>query len=399
MQLTRKELYDLVWSEAMTTICKRFGLSDNGLRKHCKSMNIPTPSLGYWAKLQHGKKVERIPLPEDFNGKKKIVSLREVDPKDIVVEIDKPIDPQKLREQEIRQGDISSFTAADILYAKDPLIIDTKESLRVDRDNETDYLKKNPYKSKIKEVLDLYVDAKSVDRALCIYWAVIKGLRSRGHDIKIRKHETFALINGEEIKINLCERRKKDMESAAFKTDFCGELLFNIYTWGTNKYTYQDTAHTRLEDKIISIIACLELQAVTIKEERIEEERRRIREEEKERHRQIYQAKKEKELERFQSLFTMADRHFKANIIRQYVHSYEEQLRTRSITDEEILAELAWAKDKADWLDPLISKPDEYLDHYNKDTITQSKNSYSSSYNPPSQHAEYNPWAKPWWRK
>lgn len=94
MQLTRKELYDLVWSEAMTTICKRYGLSDNGLRKHCRTMNIPTPPLGYWAKLQHGKTVERIPLPDDYEGKKKEVSLREIDPKDIVVEIDKPIDPQ-----------------------------------------------------------------------------------------------------------------------------------------------------------------------------------------------------------------------------------------------------------------------------------------------------------------
>ena len=57
MELTRKELYDLVWSEPMTTICKRFGLSDNGLRKRCKSMNIPTPPLGYWAKLKYGKQV------------------------------------------------------------------------------------------------------------------------------------------------------------------------------------------------------------------------------------------------------------------------------------------------------------------------------------------------------
>ena len=55
MELTRKELYDLVWSEPMTTICKRFGLSDNGLRKRCKSMNIPTPPLGYWAKLMVSK--------------------------------------------------------------------------------------------------------------------------------------------------------------------------------------------------------------------------------------------------------------------------------------------------------------------------------------------------------
>lgn len=83
----------------------------------------------------------------------------------------------------------------------------------------------------------------------------------------------------------------------------------------------------------------------------------------------------------------------------EYVRSYEEQLKSRSIADEHILAELAWAKDKADWLDPLISKPDEYLDHYNKDTITQPKNSYCSSFSPPSQHSEYNPWAKPWWKK
>ena len=192
---------------------------------------------------------------------------------------------------------------------------------------------------------------------------------------------------------------KQDMESTTFKTDFCGELQFNIHTWGNNKSMYQDTAHTRLEEKIISIVARLELHAEAIKETRIWAEQQRIKREEEERRRQIYQAKKEKELAKFQSLFTMADRHFKANIIRQYVCSYEEQLKTRSITDEEILAELAWAKDKADWLDPLISKPDEYLDHYNKDAITQPKNSYSSSYNPPSQHSEYNPWAKPWWRK
>lgn len=157
----------------------------------------------------------------------------------------------------------------------------------------------------------------------------------------------------------MCERRKQDMENTTFKTDFCGELQFNIHTWGNNKSMYQDTAHTRLEEKIISIVARLELHAEAIKENRIWAEQQRIKREEEERRQQIYQAKKEKELAKFQSLFTIADRHFKANIIRQYVCSYEEQLKTRSITDEEILAELAWAKDKADWLDPLTSKPDE----------------------------------------
>ena len=74
MKLTRKELYDLVWSEPMNTVCKRFGISDNGLRKHCKSMNIPTPPLGYWAKLQSRKEVEIIPLPSEYEGKKQFAN-------------------------------------------------------------------------------------------------------------------------------------------------------------------------------------------------------------------------------------------------------------------------------------------------------------------------------------
>jgi len=34
--LTRKELYDQVWSTPMTKLAKSYNLSDNGLRKICK---------------------------------------------------------------------------------------------------------------------------------------------------------------------------------------------------------------------------------------------------------------------------------------------------------------------------------------------------------------------------
>jgi hypothetical protein len=54
--MTRQELYDLVWSKPMTHIAKEFGMSDVAIRKHCKNMDIPTPPVGYWMKLQHGKR-------------------------------------------------------------------------------------------------------------------------------------------------------------------------------------------------------------------------------------------------------------------------------------------------------------------------------------------------------
>jgi hypothetical protein len=53
-EYTRQELYDLVWSTPMVKFAKEFGLSDVGLRKTCVKYNIPTPPLGYWAKLNFG---------------------------------------------------------------------------------------------------------------------------------------------------------------------------------------------------------------------------------------------------------------------------------------------------------------------------------------------------------
>lgn len=61
--LSRQDLYELVWSEPMTRLAVRFALSDRGLAKICQRMRIPTPGRGYWAKLQHGRRVRRTPLP------------------------------------------------------------------------------------------------------------------------------------------------------------------------------------------------------------------------------------------------------------------------------------------------------------------------------------------------
>lgn len=60
--MTREELYSLVWSEPMVHVAKRLGLSDRGLAKRCKSMDVPVPPRGYWARLQAGYNSPRIPL-------------------------------------------------------------------------------------------------------------------------------------------------------------------------------------------------------------------------------------------------------------------------------------------------------------------------------------------------
>ena len=62
-RLSRKELYDLVWSEPLRTLCSRFGISDVALKKTCARSEIPTPDRGYWAKKDAGKPTFQVALP------------------------------------------------------------------------------------------------------------------------------------------------------------------------------------------------------------------------------------------------------------------------------------------------------------------------------------------------
>lgn len=68
IEFTRKELYDSVWSQPMSTVAANLGISDVALAKHCKKADIPVPNRGYWAKKQAGKPTIQIALPPRFPG-------------------------------------------------------------------------------------------------------------------------------------------------------------------------------------------------------------------------------------------------------------------------------------------------------------------------------------------
>ena len=61
--ITRQELYELIWSKPMTKVAKDFDVSDVWISKVCKQADIPRPPVGYWQKLEAGKKTEKKPLP------------------------------------------------------------------------------------------------------------------------------------------------------------------------------------------------------------------------------------------------------------------------------------------------------------------------------------------------
>lgn len=62
-EVSRSELYEMVWSKPMRQLAKEFGLSDVGLAKACKKHDVPRPPRGYWARLAAGQKPGQTPLP------------------------------------------------------------------------------------------------------------------------------------------------------------------------------------------------------------------------------------------------------------------------------------------------------------------------------------------------
>jgi hypothetical protein len=96
--MEREAVYELVWSEPISKLAPRYGLSDVGLAKMCRRADIPLPPRGYWAKMAAGKRAARTPLPARGPGKTNFVpvgkreALAEVDLDD--AEVDRAPEPE-----------------------------------------------------------------------------------------------------------------------------------------------------------------------------------------------------------------------------------------------------------------------------------------------------------------
>ncbi|MCC5785908.1 MAG: hypothetical protein JJU33_04305 [Phycisphaerales bacterium] len=74
-EITRQQLYEQVWATPLRVLASEYSLSDVGLAKVCKKYAIPRPPVGYWAKVEHGKKVKQPQLPPAPEGVGEVISF------------------------------------------------------------------------------------------------------------------------------------------------------------------------------------------------------------------------------------------------------------------------------------------------------------------------------------
>ena len=76
--LSRQELYDLIWSTPVANVAADFGVSEVTVKNHTNNRRIPRPTRRYWSKIAAGIKPRMKPLPPSANEVFEIEAQRRI---------------------------------------------------------------------------------------------------------------------------------------------------------------------------------------------------------------------------------------------------------------------------------------------------------------------------------
>jgi hypothetical protein len=358
LEITRTELYELVWTKPMTKLAKEFHLSDKGLAKKCIKHHIPRPPVGYWARVDSGQKPKKTPLPNIKDPLLETVhfELHETKESDRLLSNAFEVDPgilEKARE----------FKLPNSIKKFHHIIRETRKA-RLDHDDKygrIDFRWDAP-------VLGLKVTEQTYSRACLFLESLVRlfdscGWKFEKQELKYGKRQTVAgFTNGEshlQIEIKEAVQQvdhipvKRDRQSWYWSNKYdylpTGILQFSILGPGEGfKRSWKDSASNKIEEHLVEIVESFaksfeysRLLKIKREQEHIEwEKREAIRKE------RIRQEKVEDK--RRQLLFTLADNHQKAQSIRALLDSigsrYEDNPQARDWVE--------WAARVADTIDP-----------------------------------------------
>jgi hypothetical protein len=165
MSVTREKLFEEIWTDPITKVSRRYGVSDSYLIRVLKNLNIPRPPRGYWAIIAAGIHQAKPPLP--------------------AVKLGDPITWSRDGHTEFATstivGEVKTIrTKRTSRGATHGLVREAAEHFKHVRDSSSQYLK--PYK---KLTIDLIASKDSLERALSITSQFYLMLEDQGHRVRI----------------------------------------------------------------------------------------------------------------------------------------------------------------------------------------------------------------------
>jgi len=365
IELTRKELYDIVWSTTLSKLTQEYAYTNDGIKKICKQYEVPMPDGSYWSKLKFNKKFKKEKLNPVFGGVDKIVLTIRKEGNQINVDQT----PLTIRTKEIESDPKAPLIVPEKLTKPDILIQNTK-SYHQSRKNK-DFVRNDKL-----DTVHIYVEEANYNRALNIMDSFIKLLRHRGHSFRrdINNYGPKIVAYDVEFSWNIREKTKRILSDKIYETATyipTGILILQIGESFRAK-EWVDGA-IKLENRLSKVVAKIELDALKELEWREECRLSDIRRAEEDRIRKIFEARKEKEVVKTRKLFTDAKKFDKATMYRNFIKATEQKAITENNLTEELKEWIKWAYDKADWIDPTSPKQDELLNDNDIDEIENPK--------------------------
>lgn len=373
----RETLYKEVWLAPVTDVAKRYGVSDVAIRKICQSLDIPTPPVGYWAKLRAGKPVTPLPLPISSKPAKKS-GLR------TGVEYTPPIEKETLAflSEEDRTVVLSVATqirTPDENAKMHPTIVAHRKAI-VEWRKKRSAQEARGYNRRAMDA-DLFladtVSEESLPRVLHILDALIKAMDPLGCSLT---SDLKFIVNGETVSISVKEAqdeirhiptKEENMQLLKYEEDkrrhswaskpkirkydyvYNGRISFSVY----NAKSFRDCKSYIIEDRLGDLmIAFYEASDMLRQEREAREEAERKRQEE-ERRKEERRQRFNDEVDQTLMLENLSEDYDIACKIRRYIAAVE----SSGTLDPKKMEWVEWAKAKADWYDPTIARKDEFF--------------------------------------
>ena len=399
-RVTREQLYEQVWLVPIWTLCEQYGLSDNGLRKVCRRLNVPVPKRGYWAKVEAGKKVRRAVLPADAKMTATDIwcaPKREQTPAD-------QVDVEWLKEREAFEADPANrIEFVEKPRRWHPAIAPLRESLEEEAKKieaarkANEQYEKWPEARKQREMPPdrwawlwyeragqlmpathharvVRLSLAEFRRGLAILNAVAVAASKRRFEVTLDEKKGRLVLegNGGRLDVRMSEKTEQKtrkvkrydgkMEDEQYRVP-TGVLRLYVERGYGKVWTLEENAEARLEAKLNAFFAGVWKQVKfcrqRAREEEAEAQRRAVLAAERaeiERREAEEAARREEERKRREALLGEVASWRRAAEIRAYVGAMRAEAESRQMLTAELLAWEAWAKGVAGEMDPVPAR-------------------------------------------
>lgn len=356
--LSRRDLFDLVWSTPVTKLAGDFGMSDRGFSKLCTRHKVPTPPRGYWARIEAGAEPQIPPFLELRDRSLDVVRINSAFhalPSDVrdAIEERKSVRSRPTKRKAAQASEtLPTFDKPH--RSVSPVIRKVRRS-KPDDDGRVAVM--GPRKHGVS------VHFTSVERAVSILDAMARKAAERGLEVECDGMDLSVSLGQDKVPFGLVEKtrrekhvptreelakeekrkarlRRNDWDSFDFSfgrpwpeydTVFTGQLSFGVDVWADGlRKTWADGKTQRVEKLIPDIVDGLELLLLHEKARR-EESEERARKAEILRHRRyLAKLRSDREEARVSLMRELVDLRREANDIRAWLADMSKETRANA---------------------------------------------------------------------